>query len=447
MSKGNSMRTLRDVLVQMKGIWSRLDGGQKLVVAAVLFATMAGLGGIAWFAGRPGFEPVTPANGNGSTRVGQAIAAAQSEDAPTSESKLDATARAQAVAAIASLDGVIAVNVTAGGRRRTAAAFEGQDEVRASAVLRLAPGVPFEPVARSAASLAAAQLMVPLQNIEILSASGNQRWRYDPDRETGTDSAEFLRLQSSLGEERTRLAQRRLDQLWPGKTSVAVNVELDPTWETRSEKVLPEEAIVKSETRDTTDSSSGSTAAGEQRSTNKTQKREREFVTDIGERRTGKMAPEVKRLTVAVLYDRSLEHAPRFDKQDLVNAVKAIVGWDPARDQPEAFSTLAGDFASSEGAAMAAAAPGIAEVMLQWGPTIGPVLGLLVVVMFLRGLFHRSRPQAAAAGAVAATAVKLEDMSPDEQQQHMRREIERSIANDPKALARLFESWLGEQKA
>ena len=55
------MRTLRDVLVQMKGIWSHLEGGQKLVVATVLFATLAGLGGIVWF-GRPGHE-VSAASG------------------------------------------------------------------------------------------------------------------------------------------------------------------------------------------------------------------------------------------------------------------------------------------------------------------------------------------------------------------------------------------------
>jgi hypothetical protein len=195
------------------------------------------------------------------------------------------------------------VNVTASRPQHATASPDRDDEVLASAVLRLAPGVPFEPIARSAASLAAAQLLVPLQNIEILSASGNQRWRYDRDREAGGGSAEFLRLQRSLGEERTQLAQQRLDQLWPGKTSIAVNLELDPTWETKTEKVLPEEAIVKSETRDSTDASGGSTPNGE-RSTGKSTKREREFVTDIGERRTGKMAPEIKRLTVALLYDR-----------------------------------------------------------------------------------------------------------------------------------------------
>ena len=233
-----SMQTLRDVLGQVKGIWRRLDGGQRFVVAAVLFAAIASVGSIAWFAGQPADERTSAANSNAPTRVERANDQAIADGEP-SEWKLDAASRAQAVAAISSLDGVLAVNVTAGRPRRASLSLGHEDDVRASAVLRLAPGVPFEPLARSAASLAAAQLMVPLQNVEILEASGNQRWRYDPDRETGGGSAEFLRLQRSLGEERTRLAQQRLDQLWPGKTSVAVNLELDPTWETKSEGCCP----------------------------------------------------------------------------------------------------------------------------------------------------------------------------------------------------------------
>ena len=40
-----------------------------------------------------------------------------------------------------------------------------------------------------------------------------------------------------------------------------------------------------------------------------------------------------------------------------------------------------------------------------------------------------------------------EDLAPEEQQRRMRREIERSIANDPAALAKMLEAWLLEQKA
>ncbi len=52
------------------------------------------------------------------------------------------------------------------------------------------------------------------------------------------------------------------------------------------------------------------------------------------------------------------------------------------------------------------------------------------------GAFSSSRSEA-----------KEENLSPEEQQKRMRREIERTIAGDPAALARLLESWLMEQKA
>ena len=71
------MRTFfNDFLVQMKGIWARLDGGQRLIVVAVLGATVVGLGGIVWYAGQPSYEAVcTP---NSPEEIAQAQTALQS---------------------------------------------------------------------------------------------------------------------------------------------------------------------------------------------------------------------------------------------------------------------------------------------------------------------------------------------------------------------------------
>jgi flagellar biosynthesis/type III secretory pathway M-ring protein FliF/YscJ len=488
----------QDVITQIKGIWGRLDGGQRLVVSAVLAATVAGLSAIVWFAGQPSYETVYTARSNEEIeRVEQALQQAGVawqvgpgrsflvergkidlanmaiakeglggggstpsiggglslvEDAETKAWKLDAASRASAEAAIQQLEGVAQATVTAS-RPRKMAAFRDRDaENRPSAtvVLKLRPGAAFDAVARAASSIAGSQLMVPQANITIVSSTGSQRWTYDPDRDTGGGTSEFLTLQRTMGEDRTRMAQDRLDQLWPGKTSVSVSVELDPSWEIRSEKVLPTEAIVQSETlkKDATESAAGKADADGNKNTSKNEVKERKYVTDIGERRTGKLMPEIKRLTVAVLYDRALQDAQGFNKTDLENAVKAIVGWDPARDKPDAFSTLVGDFAPVEQAVEPVAGPGVAETALRWAPTVGQILGVLVVVMFLRGLLRRpgkAQPAAAAAAPAKADAAE-ESLSPEDQQKRMRREIERSIAEDPAALAKLFESWLVEQK-
>jgi flagellar biosynthesis/type III secretory pathway M-ring protein FliF/YscJ len=491
-----------DLFAQLKGIWARLDAGQRLVVGAVTLATLVGLGAIVWFAGQPSYETVYTArnleeidtvrqalqsNGvafregdggrsfqverNQVSKAQMAIAgsgiteAAEPgvggglsliEDNETKQWKLDAASRQACAAAIQKLDGVAQVTVTASRPRRIAAFRDRDHEQRASAtvMLKLKPGASFEGLARAASALTSSQLMVPQANIEVVSAAGNQRWRYDPDREASGGSSEFLALERRLSEERTRMAQDRLDQMWPGKTSVSVNVTLDPSWEVRSERVLPTEALVRSEKVKKDETKPGTAKAGEgDAGSSKNETRDREFVTEIGERRTGKLMPDIRRMTVAVLYDRSLEQSQGFAKDDLMNAVKAIVGWDPARDKPDAFSTLVGEFAPIEMEVDVATGPGFAEVALRWGPTVGQILGVFVVVMFLRGLFKRGAGAAASAGDVGGSAptrknqVDEANLSPEEQQRRMRKEIEHSIATDPAALAKLLEAWLAEQKA
>ena len=480
-----------DIIAQMKGIWARLEGQQRLVVVAVTFATIVGLGGMVWFAGQPSYEVVyTAKTGEEIRQVQQALSQAnvsfvmddtgfsfkverskiglanmaiakegltgtQSlgigggsliEDAATKQWRLDSASRAQAASAIQQLDGVMGVTVTASRPRRVVAFRDSQRQQRASAtvVLKLAIGVPFDAVARSAASIASSQLMVPLENIDVVSTTGGQRWSYDPDRETGGGSSEFLAMQRNLSDEKTRLAQDRLDQLWPGKTAVQVAIELDPSWEVRTEKVLPSEPLISSEdfTKDSTDSPAAAEAAG---SKSKNEQRTRKFVTEIGERRSGKMMPDVRRMSVAVLYDRSLESTEGFDKAGLEQIVKAMVGWDPNRDSAEAFSTLAGDFAPIQEEIAVSSGPGFGEMVTRWGPTIGQILGVIVVLMFLRGLFKRSSPPKVEDP--IEPEVPEEDLAPEEQQKRMRREIERSIASDPAALAKMLEAWLMEQKA
>jgi flagellar biosynthesis/type III secretory pathway M-ring protein FliF/YscJ len=90
--------------------------------------------------------------------------------------------------------------------------------------------------------------------------------------------------------------------------------------------------------------------------------------------------------------------------------------------------------------------PSVSAMVVQWAPMIGQVLGVLVVVLFLRGLFKKSRGPIATSEAEAVEAEE-KDLSPEEQQKRMRREIERTIASDPAAMAKMLETWLLEQKA
>src|SRR5262249_31239090 len=158
---------------------------------------------------------------------------------------------------------------------------------------------------------------------------------------------------------------------------------------------------------------------------------------DVGERRSGRLAPEVRRLSVALLYDKSLEQKPGFAKDELVRVVKSIVGWDSKRDSEEAFSTMAGEFPAAPPEPTAAQGAGPLDVLLKWAPTIGQVVGVVLVLLFLKGLLRRS---GGAPRGAAPAAITLDDaqLPPDEQQKRMRREIERAITSDPAALARLL---------
>ena len=480
------------ILIQMKGIWARLEGQQRVVVGAVLLATVVGLGAMVWYAGQPSNETVFTASSSEELKsVQQALSNSQVlfqedgfsikversdrgraqsaiakegltgvqsqslgsgnmlEDAATKQWRLDSVSRAQAQAAIVKLDGVIEATVSASKPRRLIAFRDraNQEQARATILLRLRAGVPFEATARSAASIAVSQLMVPMENIDVVSSTGGHRWTYNADRESGGGSSEFLNLQRNISDARTSVAQERLDQIWPGQTSVNVMVELDPKWEVRSEKVLPTEPLLKSE--DTTKDSTANPVAAEAAdgASSKNEKKKREYITEIGERRSGSMMPAIRRISVAVLYDALIKEQNKdFDEKSLKNTVKAIVGWDPSRDQEESFSMLMNKFPDPVAEVEVSSGPGISEFAVQWAPMIGQVLGVIVVVMFLRGLFKRSsRPSQTEA--ILEPEIPEEDLAPEEQQKRMRREIERSIAADPAALAKMLEAWLLEQRA
>lgn len=507
-----------DLWTQLKGIWTRLDGSQRLVVGAVMAAAVVGLSAMMWFAGRPSYEVVFAGSSADEVRdarkalsqagvpfisddsgmtilvdhsrlavanailvdgglrtanaggAGSGIASVM-EDSETKAANLDDKRRGQAEQAIRGLDGVVQVSILATRPKRSP--FRNRDEEnkpRATVSLRLRPGTPFEAVARSAASMAGAQLGVPMPNVDVVDSITYQRWSYDPDREAGGGASEFLGLERSMSEQRTQLAQAKLDAVFPGKTIVTVNVELDPSWEIRTEKILPEQQLMKSDdsTKDETKAANatsgvdqGSGQGGDSRSTGSApstskETRKREYVTDgvIGERRVGKQFPEVRRLTVAVLYDKEFvkdkvkKDDGSFNEAEFERMVKTLVGIDPGRldgegNPADQFSMLPSDFPAAV-PEVVPSGPGIGDQALRWAPAVGQVLGVLLVLLFLRSLFKRARP---AAAAEEQKAVSEENLSPDEQARRMRREIEKSIAADPAALAKLLESWLSEQKA
>ena len=181
-------------------------------------------------------------------------------------------------------------------------------------------------------------------------------------------------------------------------------------------------------------------------STSRNETRDRTFDTNNGERQVGKLAPDIRRITSAVFIDTSLS----AEQSTIVAVLEPIIGHDETRGDPPTIP-LVTDFPVPEPMEIAAgpnimSAPGIMDLVRDWGPTIGQIIGVLLVLMFLRGLLKR----AAQTGRQARTGIADEDekeVGPEEATRRVRTEIEKAIAEDPAAISRLLESWLAEQKA
>jgi flagellar M-ring protein FliF len=503
---------LSEILAQLRAIWARLDGGQRLVVVTVLLATTAGLGAIVWFAGRPDWRALrtfaeprelalaaaaldqrgVPYRIDGGTitveasRQDEARAAMLAEgltgggdpdagDESLASMTLDSASKAHLLAQkqrrlaesnLMQLGGVRRATVSFHKPRRELLAYGSlgqENRPTANAVLVIAPGESFRRIARSAVHTVSAALGVPTDAVTIVDATTKEIWREEPDRGTSLDSTDFLAMQRAWSERLTEQAQRMLNPLYPDQAHVLVTVDLDPSWEIRQTDLVPSEPLIKRQRTETDDSRSAQPAqAGDPSLTaaitnasatapvearGPTQKRstsEKEFETRIGTAQSGKLAPEVRRISVALVLDESLA-LEQTQLDTVTKMVKNAVGWDEQRDgggfaiHVDQFKEAAPVEPESGG--------GIGELAAAWGPTAGQVAAVLVVLLFLRSLLRRSQLPRSAAAAQATGPERLEELAPEEQVRRMRREIETAIGQDPAAISRMIESWLAEQKA
>ena len=500
---------LAEFLKQMRGIWSRLDGAQRLTMGVVLLATIAGLSAVVWFAGRPDYQVVfttddPKAFGEATTVLTQAGVPFKEEghavlvesgrmreaqgklfkagvtglrgpetDSALSSLTLDAEAKkfqlakaswAHAEFAVRQIDGVLAVNVVASQPKRSPfQALDKQNQPRANVVVTIRSGTAFEAIARAAVAAVASATSIPEECVTVTDAKTARRFQVDGDHGSGADVGEFMGLERKRSAELTERAQALLDRLYPNQAQVLVTAQLVPQWEIRTEKIVSETPLLKEDKTDKKDSKDGnggtvgdpsttaiasgtSTAPGAaaNASTSKIETKTKSYYDPvIGERRSGLLAPELKRLSVALALDEALK--PDAKKTtDITALVKQAIGWDDQRDG-QSFAIHVDKFAPVQ-ELIGVSAPSLLDRAIEWGPAAGQGLAVLVVLLFLRSLLKKSR-LAKEEGPVPLTQEQKETLAPEEQARRMRREIERSIAEDPAAISRLLESWREEQKS
>ncbi|MEM7203456.1 MAG: flagellar M-ring protein FliF C-terminal domain-containing protein [Planctomycetota bacterium] len=489
---------LAEILGQLRAIWARLDVGQRTVVVAVLLGTVAGLGAVVWFAGQPDFVVVYSSNdqrelaraatavegaGLAYKRSGNSLAVDSSEqqtarsalggagiaaqggaedlggllsDRETRKLGLDRLVRADAEAKLESMRGVLEARVSHS--KPKPSPFRSEDSLtqpRAHVMLRLERGAEFGPIARSAAIQAAAALGMPQHYVTVTNAVTHATYTPpDPDSGAGLDTSEFLGQQRRRAEELTDRAQALLDRVYPEKAMVTVAVELDPQWVMTKERGAPttpmvtrtrtskEESNEPSRGADAVGTAAGgaATAATQSTNTKETEYSEAAFK----ETSTGMLAPAIRKLSVALVVDS--DALGSVDRQQLVDAVKGAVGWRSDRD--DEVSVLEAPFPEVV-LAEPAGSDGMMPMLERILPSIAQMFGVVVVVLFLRRLMKRSSvPTVAVAGAPAGGTSEEAppELSTEEATLRVRREIERTIGEDPATVSRLLESWLTEQK-
>ncbi len=271
----------------------------------------------------------------------------------------------------------------------------------------MARGEPGSATAGAAASSAPALRVDPAES------------RRDAAAPLGVDG--FLALEKRLVDERQSRVQSMLDRLWPGRAFVTVGVELDPRWTTSAERIQPESPAMRE------DEQPGAGGAGARRRT---------YEPFSGERETVLLAPELRRVTAALVLDASIARDPR-QQQRIVEAVKKAIG--PVRGQDPDVEVLVESFAvappkPARRPAVVADVPADITVL-----TASVALAALGVAWIWLARARRRR------NAASSEAQKPESaLAPAELVRARREAIEQSIATDPVFASRLVESWIAE---
>lgn len=504
---------LSELASQLRGIWSRLDGGQRMTIISVALAAVVGLIGIVWLAGQPDYVKIHSASDSAefaeanrvlttagipiktegtdilvergdanhaqNVLLSSGVAANADPDRMNGDSglasgrletqdRLRAKYNRRAEKQVAMLDGVVRAYVTSSKPKRSVySALDEENRPGASVTIQLRPGVAFAPVARNAIAAVSTAVGVPQKYVTAINAKTKELFTLD---EHGRDASggDFIQQQRQRSRALTEVAQAMLNRIYEGKALVTVTLDLDPRYVSSEEKIQPStEAVVSEDTTEdirpvgtggsTGNSSSATLADGSSsapplaESKSKTSKRILEPFS--GTRRTGMLSPDIRRMSVALVLDESIE-----GKQNAIQeAVKSAVGFsETARDsgQADEISVLVEKFPEIPEMAEVASG-GMMEMAREFGPMLAQILGVGLVLLFLKNLLKAPKPGAIEQPKVSASPASSSDSSaeipevslnPDERRRRLRREIERSIAEDPAAMSRMLESWLAEQQ-
>ncbi len=513
---------LAEIISQLKTIWARLDGGQRMTIGAVLLATTIGLGAIVWYAGQPDYQTVyssedpmalaeaeallvssgIPYRTNGlrlevdrddasaastSLRAGGALS--QKSDAGSGLGGLTASGEEKkrrlweqkerhAELALRAMAGVSKAMVRGSKPKRHTftTAFDEEEQQRATATLTLRAGVSFRRLASSSVDMVASTLGVQPDNITIINAATGEKFNGSVGSHMGDDGGDFLKQQKLREQEAKEKITRALTP-YVDNFSVEVTVLLDPNYSFRDSVYVPESPIVIEETTTKEDSkdadkvvgggdpslssqaaeaTANTTASGGSSKSSTTTKK---YLAEAGRERVGKLAPDIKMISVGLIVDKKLQGEDGIFEADIRKVVEAAVGKDVAAGGDGVVPKVLLEIAFMERLPMeepeAIAGPGLGDMAEKYGGSVAQLLAVALVLFFLRSMLKKGKNLSVPQGKKAAAPVDLEAQAkareeeemllpPTEKAKRMRQEIEEAIGDDPAAISRMLENWLTE---
>ncbi len=391
-------------------------------------------------------------------------------------------ARCEVIAeSIRTIDGVVDARVNAVVPKKALfAEDEKASRVKASVTVRMKSGVSLAPYVNAIVNLVSGAIeRLEPENVKVVDAATGKLYKGGSEGgETLASGMDQVRAYTKFLEGR---AQRFLDRAYgEGNTVVMVHLDMDlKRSEVKIEEKDPDSKVILHEKSSTSSTKSGGGAfgapgvantsmggtpnkvPGSTGSTKSQEEKERDYDYKKSITLTKDPGGKITRLSASVQVDESfLEDLVRKELgtkdgkepgkagirkaiddhlSKITEVVKSAVGFDPAR----------GDVVTVE--AVPFAKPEVEEVKTGGFPLdkiigiAGKILGALVVLLFLRGLMRKH--QKGMGAEKEGEREKSEELPPDpsEERKRLRKEIEKTVAADPGAVARLLSGWLQEK--
>jgi len=397
-------------------------------------------------------------------------------------------ARCQVIAeSIETIDGVESARVTAVVPKKALFQEDARNSrVKASVTVRTRPGVSLAPYVPAIVNLVSGAIeRLEPENVRVVDARTGRL--YTSNGSEAGDLAVGVEKVKSFTEYLEKRAQGFLDRaLGPGRSAVMVHLEMDmKAVEEKVEEKDPDTKVILHEKSSSLSSQSapltggapgvgnaalgGGAIPGSYSKASGPTKTQEEKERDYDYKKTVSLIRDpggrITRMTASVQVDAGfLEKrarevlAPADGKEKkggpdpaavkkvvqdqvakIAQLVKAAVGFDEKRGDQVIVETI--PFARPQ---VEEVAPG----GLPLGKMIGygaEILGALVVLLFLRGLLRSSKKPLLEPVASVSGKEEKAQADPTLERKRLRREIERSVAEDPGAVGRLLAGWLQEK--